>query len=266
MPLAQTKLATETMNSLSILQKEANSNGTGFSLDRVMKIPKDLPDALRTHHWYNDLHHAMFLILFVNAFNALKKSSTSTIENYVDNITIYLFVHFLMEEEGMVFSVKHHGLCGDAVHAHARTHVHFVRWWNENVYKTFKAAPEDRVPVHEAMLTFCEQLIDHIDTVDMKTYGLAQRTEKISRNEIAHMSRCGLPLSPFMPGALKVMELLAPTMFKRLNPASVSPAAEQPLSNIRLMEPNKQLWDGDKGAFRDVFLAATMGHRPQSLI
>ncbi|MBY0429911.1 MAG: hypothetical protein K2Q10_01835, partial [Rhodospirillales bacterium] len=81
-----------------ILPPSAERRNSGIL--RVAAVPSEeimrhLPERLRTEHWYADIHHALFLILFADLFQAVDNNKTKLIEYYIDTITMYWLIHCL---------------------------------------------------------------------------------------------------------------------------------------------------------------------------
>ena len=220
-------------------------------------ISKELPPGLRTEHFMNDIHHSMFLILFVNMFEAIRLNQMKVVENYIDNITLYLYIHFLSEEEGMAHSIVHHGHDPEWIAHHTGIHVKFVQFWNDTIFTPFKDGAISNDDLHSRVYGFCEKVIHHIETVDLKTYGPEARHVDTNINEAAQISISALPLSPFQPGAMRVIEILGPQVVTRLSPRSICPAAHEPMPQLTLTVPPNGLLKGT--AFHDIFVAAKKG-------
>ncbi len=85
-----------------------------------------LPSDKITEHWYNDLQHVMFVILFRRADRALAEERSAGLAYLMDMTTLYLYVHFLHEEEGMAYSLVHGGHDRERVRRHTSTHLDFL--------------------------------------------------------------------------------------------------------------------------------------------
>lgn len=241
--------------------------GADLVLTREEDMVAQLPDALRTGHWYCDLHHAMFIILLNRAVKAAREGRGRLVEYFVDTLTVYWLVHSLMEEEGMALQVTDGKTSVDEAESHCRAHVGITKWWYAHVLEPFKTDPSDYATVGAGLRKFYDMVVDHIATVDQGTYGADSGLNEDDRTlEVAHIALSGLPLSPLMPGCDDVLKALAPYMRKALADRSMAPGAREPLRRLALAGHAEPLWRGGKGSFRDVFLQrhGTLGGRPRT--
>lgn len=224
------------------------------------RIVRVLPAGLRTNHWYCDLHHSMFLILLSRAEDALINQKQSLSEHFIDTITIYWLIHSLMEEEGMALQFSRNVTPHADASAHAAAHVQITRWWNVNVLTPFKTGTASALHLRAALNRFFELVVKHITTMDQHSYGVnSPLTEHDISLEVAHIAESGLPLSPFMAGCSTLLSMLAPYMSKSLASRSISPLSTQPMKPLHLALTELPLWDGGKGAFRDMFVRQNAG-------
>lgn len=240
---------------LDTIEPGAAPLGADLVPTREEDMVAQLPEALRTGHWYCDLHHAMFIILLNRAVRAARERRSRLTEHFVDTLTVYWLVHSLMEEEGMALQVGDGKTPVEEAEAHCRAHVGITKWWYAHVLAPFKAAPEDFAGLGEALRAFYDMVVAHIAEIDQGTYGAASPLSEDDRTlEVAHIALSGLPLSPLMPGCDDVLKALAPYMRQALSDRSMAPGAREPLRRLALAGHAEPLWRGGKGAFRDVFL------------
>lgn len=225
------------------------------ALAQGVELVSSLPEDLRTNHWYCDLHHAMFLILLSRGTEALAARHHRLAEYFIDTLTVYWLVHSLMEEEGMAGARAEGTLDTDLVAHHTRTHVLITQWWHRNVLAPFKDGA-DHAFVQENMARFHGMVIRHIAEIDQGTFGTDSTLgpQDISRM-IKRLAQSGLPLSPHMPGCGALLEILAPTMSRRLSDRVLGIGQAAPLGPLTLSDYSDRLWTGGKGAFRDVFVS-----------
>lgn len=222
-------------------------------------IAKSLPPSLRTNHWYCDLHHALFLILLVNAAKAVEENKPRLAEYFIDTLTIYWVEHSLMEEEGMALSLTKGMVDPAAVERHARSHVGLTRWWWNAVVTPFKDPEQDTFKVRDTLHQFYRMVVQHIQEFDQPTYGTAsEHTPASVCYEVAHLANSGLPLAPQMPGTADLLKTLAPYMSKTLSKSALSPQAKESGKPLTLTATNAPLWTGGKGAFHDI-ISRTQG-------
>ncbi|OFX11195.1 MAG: hypothetical protein A2516_09495 [Alphaproteobacteria bacterium RIFOXYD12_FULL_60_8] len=214
---------------------------------------------MRTEHFFNDIHHQTFLILFVSLLDAVRKESAVVVENCIDNITVYLFIHFLDEEEGMTYARSKGWVLPDALAEHAAVHINLVQWWNTHVFFPFKKGELTCESVFDLCRDYCMRIIDHIGAYDLKTYGPTVRDTDGSLGENAHISLSRLPLSPYMPGALQIVTMLAPDVVAEINPQSIAPAARLRLPALRLCAANQPVLPDGRGSYRDILYRGNGG-------
>lgn len=181
-----------------------------------------LPDHLRTDHWYCDLHHAMLVIMFKRLVPALRGGNRRQATYFVDNMTMYWLLHCLMEEEGFAHAVAAGRTSADLVDCHAQAHVDLMRSWGETVFMPFKTGTADANVLADAADGYYHAVLHHIETLDQETYGTGSGHDTNSRRtEIAHLAQVGLPLSPFMNGAMDATRRVVPSMALALDPRGV---------------------------------------------
>lgn len=188
-----------------------------------------LPDHLRTDHWYCDLHHAMLVIMFKRLVPALRGDNRHQAAYFVDNVTMYWLLHCLMEEEGFAHAVTQGRVEQALVDRHAQAHLKLLESWRDSVFLPFKQGTTNRETLARAADGYYQAVLHHIETMDQDTYGTASAHDsKSRRQEIAHIATAGLPLSPFMDGALDTTRRLIPQMAVALNKRGVTGAGKAP--------------------------------------
>lgn len=136
-----------------------------LSVEELVKI-KDLPDFLRTNHCYNDLQHAMLVILFRHGLVALGDDNTRYAHQLIDNISLYLYIHFLNEEEGMAFNMTRDLVDRDGLAEHSEMHIDFLDTWNASVLMPYKNGQTTTEQLRQALGEFYNVIINHIDHTD----------------------------------------------------------------------------------------------------
>lgn len=218
-------------------------------------ILRELPADLRTGHWYADLHHAMFLILLSRADEALEKGARSVAEYYLDTLLVYWLVHSLMEEEGLAQQITQDQVSRTDAAQHAAAHVMLTRWLWNHILHPFKQGSQDCARLRQALGLFFGKVVTHIQQEDQADYGHdSLMDERAISRQIAHLAVCGLPLSPQMTGSAVVARKLAPIISQSLSPAALAHSDTSSLKPLQLVSLFGPLWNGGKGAFRDVFL------------
>jgi hemerythrin len=210
-------------------------NGKGAEIVQLAHAQMRLPTHLRTEHWYNDWQHAVFIITFDHLMKALEQGHAPVAERLIDKLTVYLFVHFLCEEEGMAFSQQQGVLLADKIHAHQATHLRFLDYWHTAIQRPFKTGELDGRRLARKIHDFYDKVLAHIDADDQSTYGT-----KIARpvghdiNEVAHIAQSGLPLSPNSAGALAVVGACCGGTHGLLRADGLPIKAIEPLRSLRL--------------------------------
>lgn len=213
-----------------------------------------LPEEMRTQHWYCDLHHAMFLILLTKGAEALESGNRPLSEYFIDTLTVYWLVHSLMEEESMAGARVDGSLTAELVERHTMAHVMITKWWHSNILAPFKDGA-DTAFVQANVVKFYHMVIKHIAEIDQYTFGVESG---LSQREVSRMVRrlaeSGLPLSPYMPGCGALLDVLAPYMSQRLSARALQTGDGHVLGDLKLADYSERLWTGGKGAFRDIFV------------
>lgn len=220
---------------------------------------KDLPSFLRTDHCYNDLQHAMLVILFRHALTALRDGNTKYADKLIDNNTLYLYIHFLNEEEGMAYKMTRGQVERDGLEEHSEMHVRFMDFWKKQVlipYKNHEAGTDQTMT---AIAKFYNLLIEHIDTTDKVTYGPEAISEDDTRTEMARIAATNMPMSPFMTGAYDTVRMLDPEAAALMNAKRLAPMALQPLKSLSLIPNVGRILKGGQGSLRDTFAARSRG-------
>lgn len=185
-------------------------------------MTNQLPDHLRTDHWYCDLHHAMLVIMFKRLIPALRGGNRRQSAYFVDNLTMYWLLHCLMEEEGFAHAVVQGRTTQELVDRHALAHVKLMESWRDNVFLPFKEAAATPEALAQAADGYYHAVLRHIETMDQETYGSNSDHDATSRREeIAHIAQSGLPLSPFMEGAMDTTRRLVPKLAVALAPRAI---------------------------------------------
>lgn len=213
----------------------------GIQMIDPMQKQIRLPAHLRTDHWYNDWQHAVFIITFDHLQKAIRAGRGEVIERLMDKLTVYLFVHFLCEEEGMAWACSNKALRPDLMRQHQDIHVHALGHWHDAVQKPYKAGSLEGRALAAKVQDFYDRILDHIDNTDQTTYGAKTgRAEAIQLEEVAHLSACGLPLSPNMAGAAALVAACNPEAYRLLNAAGLPVHASSPLRKLALAHlPNE---------------------------
>lgn len=229
-----------------------------LSVQELVKI-QDLPTFLRTEHCYNDLQHAMLVILFRHALTALGEDNAKFTNKIIDTITLYLYIHFLNEEEGMGFNATL-GLIGrEDLSLHSEMHIHFMEFWKNEVLIPFKNHEAAAQQTTDNLAEFYNRLITHIDETDKATYGAEVMSQECVRHELARVSRTNMPMSPFMPGAFETVSILDPQTAALIDTQRLSPMSLQPLGELDLVADVGRVLQGAHGSLRDQFAAHTHG-------
>lgn len=206
-------------------------------VSRIDRIRSRLPAGLRTEHWYNDWQHAVFVILFDNLMRTAREDAGCVMcERLLDKLTVYLFVHFVCEEEGMTWAADQGVFDVEALRRHQQVHVSVLEHWHRGIQQPFKAGELSGRELTERVEDFFQAILRHIEMFDQISYGTrSDRSADAIRTEIAHLARSGLPLSPNMQGAVAVVNLCNPAVFSLLEPDGLPPASRDPLPGLRLV-------------------------------
>ncbi len=212
-----------------------------LSYEQLIKI-EELPEELRTGHWYNDLQHGMLVILLRRTMTAICQQRAQLAGRLLDSLTMYLYVHFLDEEEGMAISLNrglHHK---DAIHSHLVSHEWFLLTWDEQVLQPAKVHG-NWAQAADGLVSYYNAILNHIVDTDQETYGQASEMDTAKRaTEIASIATASLPLSPYMKGAYAVVAATAPETARLLDCSLLPPTAMEPLvsrlnQGVHLNEP-----------------------------
>lgn len=218
----------------------------GRALEAILHVP----EHLRTDHWYNDIQHAMLVILFRHLLKAVREGCQRRSRILTDAATLYLWVHFLDEEEGMAWSVAHGHIEADMVAVHAGQHRRFLDHWRDAVLAPFVGGALSGPAYYDAVAAFYGLVLRHIETTDQPSYGRASAHGPHNRAEISHVAGTGLPLSPFMAGALQVVRLDDRQVADLLDLSLMGPAARAALGPVA-MEPGVIRLRDDGEGLRD---------------
>ncbi len=231
-----------------------------LSVQDLVKI-QDLPTFLRTEHCYNDLQHAMLVILFRHCLTALDEDNMKFTNKIIDNITLYLYIHFLNEEEGMGFNTTLGLIERDDLALHSEMHIHFMEFWKNTLLMPYKNREATAQQTSDSLAEFYNRLIEHIDETDKATYGAQVLSQERVRHELARVSKTNMPMSPFMVGAFETVSILDPETAAVMDTQRMSPLALQPLGRLDLVADVGCVLQGSKGSLRDQFAAHTHGDR-----
>lgn len=229
-----------------------------LSVDELLKI-QDLPAFLRAEHCYNDLQHAMLVILFRHGLTALGNNDTRYADQIIDNISLYLHIHFLNEEEGMAFNMTQGLITRDGLTEHSEMHIHFLDFWKNKVVAQHKTGQATTEQTRDGLAQFYNLLIKHIDATDKSFYGTEALSEDQVRTELARVSLTNMPMSPFMAGAYETVKILAPDVAASLNTERLSPVALRPMGELNLIPNVGRVLTGGHGSLRDNFAQHTRG-------
>jgi len=229
-----------------------------LSVDELLKI-QDLPAYLRADHCYNDLQHAMLVILFRHGLTALSKDDTRYADQIMDSISLYLYIHFLNEEEGMAFNMSKGLIERDGLAEHSEMHVNFLDFWKDKVLAPHKRGEATTQQTRDGLAKFYNLLIKHIDGTDIAFYGSDALTEEQVRTELSRVSLTNMPMSPFMAGAYDTVKILAPDVAASLNVERLSPVALRPMGELNLIPNVGRILTGNHGSLRDTFAQHTRG-------
>jgi len=222
-------------------------------------LNKYLPVELRSDHWFNDLHHTMLLILFSDLKRSVARGRSGQQEYYVDTITVYWVIHCLMEEEGFSHALLNGVVTRELIAEHAKAHKELLLWWSDNVVTPFKAGALLGASLSAASEQFLQHVLAHIKAMDMTTYGEdSQRAQSQIISEVAHIAKTGLPLSPYMQGAVSLIRSLLPNVAASLSPASLTPRSMEPVGSLRLSRYRNALCNEARSGFRDLLISRTV--------
>lgn len=219
-----------------------------------------LPESLRSEQCYNDIQHSMLVILFRHALKAVRAGNLKYTDMLMDNITIYLYIHFLAEEEGMAFSMNKGIYDRQVVAAHAAKHLRFLDYWTDEIYASHKSGRLTWTQRYEGLETFYARIIQHIDEDDQNTYGVKLNHEdKNHCSESAFVARSNIPLSPLMAGALETVTILEPRAARLIDTERLAHLASAPLADVCLTDLDTPLIGSGGTSLRDRFYRAKKG-------
>ena len=233
-----------------------------LSVEELLTI-QDLPEALRSEHCYNDLQHAMLVILFRHGLKALQQNKTKLSTRIIDNITLYLYIHFLNEEEGLIFKNKKGWMDSESLEEHSEQHLHFLDFWFDEVLRPFKHEEVRPEATLEKLSAFYNFIIKHIGEEDLPAYGADTIQVEMTRHELGRMSMTNMPMSPFMAGAYDTVKMLAPHVADTIDTSHLTPAALTPMTNLNLVSGMGPVLQGRAGSLRDRFVKHTLGDQTQ---
>ena len=225
-----------------------------FSVDELIEI-RDLPNFLRTEHCYNDLQHAMLVILFRHGLTALRRGKAKLADRVIDNISLYLYIHFLNEEEGLAYKTNLGLVERERFQDHSELHLNFLDFWRDNVLLPYKREDADTQSTIEELSNFYNLIITHIDSEDIPTYGSEAIAVEQTRAELARIAQTRMPMSPFMPGAFQAVQVMDKDVASVLDKTLLSPRALDPMAPLNLVPNVGRILEGRVGSLRDRFAA-----------
>lgn len=223
----------------------------GRALERLMEVP----EALRTDHWYNDLQHAMLVILFRHMLIGIRSGIPRRTETLMTVSTLYLWVHFADEEEGIAWWLARDLVPAEEVQAHCRQHRLFLDHWRDRILAPYRSGELDDAELYARVADYYDRVLKHIERTDQYTYGRESALKGRSRSSIAHVALSGLPLSPFMAGAMQVVQIDDPAVAALLDRRSLAPMALHRMEPVALEQGVRMMLPDGRG-LRDGLLAA----------
>jgi hemerythrin len=215
-----------------------------------------LPEGLVTGHWYNDLQHTMLVIMFRRALVACRNDRMRAVDKILDNITLYLHVHFLDEEEGLAYSLARGAHDRDGIERHARMHINFLNHWTEEILEPHAGGEDDRFELREKLAAYYKTIIDHIEETDVHTYGEGTEAATHRLSEIANIALSEAPLSPWQKGALGIVEIFSPATANLIDRTRLAPSALEALLSPGMTRTVPRLIeDGPLSGLRDKVFA-----------
>lgn len=214
-----------------------------------------LPMNLITGHWYNDLQHTMLVIMFRRALSACREDKMRAVTKILDNITLYLYVHFLDEEEGLAHSLAKGLHAKDGIEAHCRMHITFLNHWTDDILEPSKNGELDRFTLREKLATYYKTIIDHIEETDVHTYGDGTEAATNRLSEIADIALSEAPLSPWQKGALSIVSIFSPKTAGLIDRKLLAPEAIEEMSAAHMTQAISRLIEKDGSGLRDQVFA-----------
>ena len=221
-----------------------------------LKNIKILPDHLHTDHCFNDLQHDMILVLFRHAFRAFEKEQNNLANKLLDDISIYLCIHFLNEEEGMAHKTLLGHLSRERLIEHSEHHLEFLAHWHHDILSPIKSGEALKDDAVELLSQFNIAMINHVDGEDLADYGSGQIDEMETIAETARIAQANMPMSPYMAGAFDAVTVLEAEISKMIDNASLSPQARAPMGKLDLIEGVGRILKSHHGSLRDRFALA----------
>ena len=218
-----------------------------LSTDELLQI-QNLPDFLRTEHCYNDLQHGMLVILFRHALSALRSNRHKIAGRMIDNISLYLYIHFLNEEEGLAYKLTEGLLERETLQEHSEQHIRFLDFWRDEVLLPYKNKDVQNEQTIEKLSKFYNLIIKHIDDEDIPAYGEEAITVQQTRAELARLAQTNMPMSPFMAGAFAAVKHLDSAVANALDMKHISPRAMQPMAALDLVQNVGRILPGTPGS------------------
>lgn len=231
-----------------------------FSVDELMQI-QELPENLRTEHCYNDIQHAMMVVLFRYGLSALRGNRMKVANRVIDNISVYLLIHFLNEEEGMAYKTRVGLLERDSLIEHSENHIQFLDFWHKNVFQPHKNGDASREQTIEGLGGFYNTLINHIDKEDRHDYGAGAVAIEQTRIELARIAQANMPMSPYMAGAFQAVKSMDATIAAGLDKQQLNPRALNPVGPLDLIPDVGRILKGSVGSLRDRFAERLGGQK-----
>lgn len=207
----------------------------GADIITLAQAQMRLPEHLRTEHWYNDWQHAVFIITFDHLMQALRRDHTAVAERLIDKLTVYLYVHFLCEEEGMAWALSNGAAVEGKISQHQAFHVRFLDYWHDSIQRPFKTGDLTGRRLAIKIQDFYEKVLHHIDEEDQTTYGCRSgRVAGLCLDEAAHIAQSGLPLSPNSPGAVAIVQACSSQSAGLLRREALPIKAVEPMRLLKL--------------------------------
>jgi len=206
-------------------------------VERASLVKLRLPEELRTDHWYNDWQHAVFVIIFDNLMRTMRAGQLELANRLLDRLTVYLYVHFVCEEEGMTWASDKGHIEAEMLARHQKAHVFFLDVFHRTIQAPYKRGEISPREMFARVEDYYRKILAHIDEFDQITYGRRSgREESVTCAEVAHIGQSGLPLSPNMPGAVPLVARCNPDVAKLLMADKLPIRSGDPMSPLSLIE------------------------------